>query len=307
MTAGGDPAGLALRDMGADDVPEGLRLCRAAGWNQRAEDWQALLANGLFRVAEREGRVVGTGGAVVYRRRLAWVAMILVDPETRRQGIATRLMEDVLARVREVEVVGLDATPQGALVYAGLGFTDRGGLVRMERPAEAGALRADQDFGPLGADQGFGPLPADHGPGALRPLAAGDVERIASRDRTVFGADRSAVLRWAREQAPEYALGVDAGRGLAGYAFGRHGHRTEHLGPLVADDEETASRLLRGVLAASPGRAFTIDVPDRPEWLERLHVLGFRAQRPFRRMILGQAPTPGDPGPRFALFGPEFG
>jgi len=217
------------------------------------------------------------------------VAMILVDPEARRQGIATRLMQDVLARLGPVAVVGLEATPQGAPVYGGLGFTDRGGFARMERPADAE------------------PVPAEHEPGVPRPLTAADLAALAARDRAVFGADRSAVLAWAREQAPEYAWRLGAGDEPSGYILGRHGHRTEHLGPLVADDKETAACLLTAILAAVPGRAFTIDIPDRPAWRERLRVLGFREQRPFRRMILGNAPSQGDPRQRFAIFGPEFG
>lgn len=281
--------GLVFRDMTPEDVPAGLRLCRLAGWNQRAEDWQALLANGLFRVAVRDATIVGSGGAVVYGRQLAWVAMILVDPEARRQGIATRLMQDVLARLGPVAVVGLDATPQGAPVYGALGFTDRGGFARMERLADAAPVRSERE------------------PAGPSPLTSADLAGLAARDHAVFGADRSAVLTWAREQAPEYAWRIGMSEEPSGYVLGRRGHRTEHLGPLVADDEDASARLLAAVLAAAPGRAFTIDIPDRPAWQERLRGLGFRAQRPFRRMILGDEPSPGDPGRRFASFGPEFG
>src|SRR6266487_4036275 len=96
--------GLVFRDMTPDDVPAGLRLCRLARWNQRAEDWLALLANGFFRVGLRGTAIVGSGGAVVYGGRLAWVAMILVDPDERRHGIATHLMQEILARLKAVEV-----------------------------------------------------------------------------------------------------------------------------------------------------------------------------------------------------------
>src|SRR6266542_3897472 len=209
VTAGGAPAGLVFRDMTPEDVPAVLRLCRLAGWNQRTEDWQPLLANG--------------------------------------------------------------------------------GFARMERPADAEPVRAEQ------------------GPTVPRPLTAPDLVGLAARDGAVFGADRSAVLAWARAQAPEYAWSTGAREEPAGYVLGRHGHRTEHLGPLVADDEETAARLLTAILAAVPGRAFTIDIPDRPAWRERIRILGFREQRPFRRMILGDAPSPGDPRQRFAILGPEFG
>src|SRR5260221_14256981 len=123
MSGGRSASELVLRDMKPEDVPAGLRLCRVAGWNQRADDWQALLANGFFRVAVRDATIVGSGGAVVYGRRLAWVAMILVDPEARRQGIATRLMQDRLAPLKPVPGGGPEGTPQGAPRYRGPGFT----------------------------------------------------------------------------------------------------------------------------------------------------------------------------------------
>jgi hypothetical protein len=194
-------------------------------------------------------------------------------------------VKDVVSRLGHVEVVGLDATPAGAQVYGQLGFTDRGGFARMERPgAQHGAV-----------------------PGGVRPLTDADLAKVGHKDLAVFGADRMPLLRWALALAPGYAWRAGRSRGFGGYVFGRHGHRTEHLGPLVAEDEEMASSLLMAALSASPASVFTVDVPEEPLWLERLQRLGFQLQRTFRRMILGDAPLPGDPRPRFALFGPELG
>jgi GNAT superfamily N-acetyltransferase len=169
--------------MTPEDVGAALSLCRLAGWNQRAEDWQTLLANGVFRVATRDATIHGTGGAVVYGRELAWVAMILVDPGARRQGIATRVMQDVLACLEPVAVVGLDATPQGAAVYGGLGFTDRGGFARMERPVDAEPVRAQPE-----------PVRPEHAPASPRPLTAADLAALSGRDHAVFGADACRAL-----------------------------------------------------------------------------------------------------------------
>jgi GNAT superfamily N-acetyltransferase len=279
-----------LRDMGPRDVASGLRLCRLAQWNQKAEDWQALLANGAFRVATRGEQCVASGGAVRYEQRLAWIAMILVDPAERGRGLATRLVADQLQRLQGFGSVGLDATPQGVAVYTRHGFTDRSGFARMERPADAPAVRSVVDP-------------------AVLPLTVADLDAMAPFDRAVFGADRSAALRWAQAQAPEYAvrLDADASGDASSYLFGRHGHRTEHLGPLVAPHEGAASALLAAVLAAHPGKAFSLDAPERPAWIERLGRLGFKLQRPFRRMILGNGELPGDPEQVLALFGPEFG
>ena len=279
-----------LRDMSARDVASGLRLCRLANWNQQAEDWQALLANGAFRVLTRGDSCVASGGAVRYGRSLAWIAMILVDPAERGRGLATRLVADQLQRLEGFAAVGLDATPQGVAVYTRHGFTDRGGLARLERASDAPEVRPLADAG------------------VVRITASGMAE-ILAHDRGVFGADRGAALRWAQDQAPEYALRLapSVSDGAPCYLFGRHGHRTEHLGPLVASHEGAASALVSAVVAAHPGRAFTLDVPERPAWIERLGRLGFKLQRPFRRMILGNGEVPGDPEQVFAIFGPEFG
>src|SRR5260221_8416486 len=111
MSGGRSASELVLRDMKPEDVPAGLRLCRVAGWNQRAEDWQALLANGFFRVAGRDATIGGSGGALVYGPRPARGAMVLVHPRARRHGIATPLMQGALAPLEPRAGVGLEATP----------------------------------------------------------------------------------------------------------------------------------------------------------------------------------------------------
>src|SRR5262249_16456645 len=123
--------GLAFRDLTPEDVSDGLALCRESGWNQTAADWRMLLETpSLFRGAVADGGVRGSAGAMVYGEALAWVCMVLVSPPFRGQGIATRLVEEVLERLPEVGAVGLDATPDGQSVYARLGFEPMARLAR---------------------------------------------------------------------------------------------------------------------------------------------------------------------------------
>ena len=132
-------------------------------------------------------------------------------------------MEAVLARLGDMALVGLDATPQGRPVYAKLGFAEAGTFLRM------------------GTDGGS----REAADGSAAPLGAGDLEAVLRLDREVFGADRGDVLRWALAQAPAWC--VRDGDRVTAYCFGRVGQHSRHVGPVVASSVESArSRPHRG-------------------------------------------------------------
>ena len=276
---------VALRVMTRADIPDGLRLSGAAGWNQRESDWRLLLEGnpGRFVVAVRDGRVIGSGGAVCYGTSLAWVCMILVDPSERGHGIGTRIVSGVLERLSDMRSVGLDATPFGLGVYTRLGFVETSRLLRMEAPPTSG----EEDESPV------------------RPLAPSDFSSVLALDREVFGADRGEVLRAAAARAPAFVADRDGV--IAGYCFGRDGARSRQIGPVVASDLEIASSLVVTSLVSDLGQPVVVDVPaDRGDWLELLHEFGFEEKRPLVRMFRG-APPVGRPERQWAIFGPEFG
>jgi GNAT superfamily N-acetyltransferase len=283
-----------FRDMVVSDVEAGLRLCRAAGWNQLEGDWRALLESpSLFRVAAREGRVIGTAGAVVYGVELAWVCMVLVDPGERGRGLGTALVEQLLERLASAAAVGLDATPSGQPVYARLGFAPTGELARLECPPSARrtavtAARPASSGGP-------------------RRLLERDLERVLAWDREVFGADRSRVLRRSLSAGPEYAWVLEEDGAPAGYCLGRPGQRAAHVGPVVALEWRKARELVSACLAATPARRVFLDAPADAAWRSELQQLGFVEQRPFTRMYRPCAAVPGRIEHLFAIAGPEFG
>src|SRR5450631_4193814 len=99
-----------LRTMTTEDIAGGLRLCRASGWNQLEEDWQLFVGSpgsgGLL--IERDGDILGTAAYLRYDK-LAWVAMMLVDPAERRAGLGARLLRGALDALTDAPCVGLDA------------------------------------------------------------------------------------------------------------------------------------------------------------------------------------------------------
>ncbi len=94
-----------VRLLRESDIPAALRLKELAQWNQTENDWLRLLRlepNGCF-CATIGDEVVATTTTTTYGHELAWIGMVLVDPEFRRLGIATRLMR--LAFDRLIEAV----------------------------------------------------------------------------------------------------------------------------------------------------------------------------------------------------------
>jgi GNAT superfamily N-acetyltransferase len=274
------------------DLEGGLRLSRASGWNQTIDDWRLLLSlgPGLFRVALRGGEVVASGGAVRYGEALAWICMILVRPDERGHGLGTRVFDEVLERTSalvsagELRAVGLDATPAGRGLYLKHGFQDGPALVRLSAEATASA---------------------EHRPAS--PPAASELDAVLERDRAVFGADRSPVLRALASLAPELTrIAWDGGR-VRGYCFGRHGDHADQLGPVVAEDAIAARDLVGAVLAGPRRRPLILDARALPRWLAALDELGFREQRPLTRMYLGETRPPARPEHELAILGPEFG
>ena len=111
---------LEIRLLFESDIPAAAKLEKAAGWNQTEADWRRLIKlepNGCFAAIEND-QLVGTTTTTTYQGDLAWIGMVLIDPQHRRRGIATRLIETALAYLDgRVAVIKLDATAQGRPVY----------------------------------------------------------------------------------------------------------------------------------------------------------------------------------------------
>jgi GNAT superfamily N-acetyltransferase len=270
------------------DLPRAASLSALVGWNQTAADWALFLRHGTVCVLEDgdAAALAATAATLPYGRDVAWISMVLVRPDRRRQGLATALMRWAVESLREAGLpsIALDATPAGREVYGQLGFRDLWGFSRWALPA---ALPAEPDI-------------------RLRPLQETDWPAVLALDLAAFGAPREALLRDFAARLPAVALVAEGADGIAGALLGRDGVRGPQLGPLLAGDAPTARALLAaGVSVLGPGAV--LDLHDGAlglaDWLAG-H--GAAVQRPFTRMALGEDP-PGDPARIIAVAGPEFG
>ncbi len=243
-----------IRRLEARHVAAAMRLNLAAGWNQTEADWLRLLeleregCFGLF----RDDLLVSTTTVFCYGRKLAWIGMVLTDPEFRGRGYARRLMEHALAFVeaRGVEWIKLDATAMGRPLYQKLGFEDEG-------PVERWAAVAP----------------------AVTRSCAGEYRPDPVLDARAFGADRSrllARLAW----GPAAAI-----RGL-GFAFARPGSLAAYFGPCVARSAEAACNLLQWFLERHAGQPVFWDLlPANEAAVALARQFGFERRRELVRMV----------------------
>ena len=282
-----------IRVMNERDLPAGLRLNTLAGWNQTAADWHRFLEqspNGCF-VMEQDGTVVGTATTIDYERRFAWIGMVLVDPEFRKQGIGTQLLTKAIEHLdgRHIATMKLDATPQGKPLYAKLGFVTEYEIERwiLNRPGHSNSSV---------------PPPSPTG------VTAESLQQIFRLDRELFGADRSVLLRSLQQQFPEFALAVSDEESLQSYCFGRHGLFADHLGPWMARGHAVAETLVRSFLRQSSRETIIVDcLKANSVALGLLPSLGFTFSRPLTRMVRGPNAYAGQPDLLCAILGPEFG
>lgn len=131
---------------------------------------------------------------------------------------------------------------------------------------------------------------------------------IIKLDLPVFGADRKFILCHLSKNFPEYCFYNIKNNIINSYCLGRSGSNFEHIGPVIADNEEEALNLISKALENCQGKQVIIDIfEEKATWFSMLKELGFQIQRPFIRMHLGELKHPGEPDKQFAIAGPELG
>ena len=276
-----------IRLLFESDITAAMQLKDAAGWNQTEEDWRRLLAlesNGCF-AAVKQGRLVGTTTTTTYGNDLAWIGMVLVDPQERRQGIARRLMSVAMDYLNgKVATVKLDATAQGKPVYEKFGFQVESRVERWRGTMKVGGAET--------------PNVLDHE--AIRELLA--------LDRVAFTADRSKLIEKLIDDAclPPVLLRAPDGT-LSGYALARRGTNGYYVGPVVAKAPQHTESLLDQILSKLPGHRVYIDFNTKcSAGASVLFDRGFVKERDLIRMSAGTRAEKTSPLV-IAIAGPEIG
>ena len=280
---------LHIRPMTAADVATGMQFKSLAGWNQIGQDWQRFLSlspGGCF-VAEIDREPAGTVVTVTFGGVCGWVAMVLVPPARRRQGIGTAMLRHGIAHLQAsgVDTIKLDATPMGRNVYLPLGFRDEYALERREGAGQACRWTS------------------------VRAMRDSDLEDVIAFDTPFYGICRDDLLRHLhRDSGGLCGIFPGNGRGIEGYVMVRPGSNAFQIGPLVAAHEPAGRGLFCWALDRLVGEPVFFDVPlVNSDGTALAEEFGFSVQRGFTRMYLGGEPFSGRPRQVYATSGPEKG
>lgn len=279
-----------IRLLDESHLASAMQLTELANWNQTRRDWQRLLEldpQGSF-AAWLDGRVIGTLTTASYGAELGWIGMVIVEPEYRRRGIATRLMCRALEYFQQIGIttIKLDATAAGRFVYESLGFTTESLVERWEGVARQSPTKS---------------LPI------IEEKVMREVERI---DREAYGADRARLLASLITDSCVTPLFVPelSGGQLQGYGLARRGRNAFYVGPVIATDALSALALCDGVLKQLSGKKVYLDLnPQFKMNSQALAERGFVKQRELIRMRYGKELSAGAPNLIFAIAAPEIG
>ena len=215
----------------------------AEGWDPGLDDGERFLAadrDAFIGVEGADGEVAGTVSCALYGDGYAFIGFYIVREDLRGRGIGTQVFALALERAAG-RAIGLDGVLEQEALYASLGF----------EPAHRSARWAGTGI-------------AGPAPDGLVALDAVALAELAAYDRPVFGAPREAFLgAWTSGRPAGHALAARTDDGtLRGYAVLRPTAGGAKVGPLFADDPDTAERLLAGLRAAAgPETTVFLDVP----------------------------------------------
>jgi GNAT superfamily N-acetyltransferase len=277
-----------IRLLFESDIPAAMKLKEAAGWNQTEDDWRRLISlepAGCF-AAIRDHELVGTTTTTTYKDQLAWVGMVLVDPQNRRQGIATRLMETALDYLRgRVATVKLDATAQGKPVYERFGFEVESLVERWVGTIKGSSII--QNYGILNPDTLY---------------------ELLDLDRRAFNADRSMLIQSLINDSNFLPVVKKSADGkLTGYALARPGTRANYLGPICVTQASDVESLIDEMLRRMGANRVYIDFNrECGTGTSVLSARGFVKERDLIRMTSGERGQKTSPFV-VAIAGPEIG
>lgn len=237
-----DADNFTVRRMKRAEMDLAVDWAAAEGWNPGLHDAKIFYSwdgKGFFTAASG-GEPLGFISAVAYGENYGFVGFFVVKPELRGHRIGVELGRAALARL-DGRNIGIDGVLNKVKNYQAFGFKmahKNSRYMGENRRPQASADVTDIKQAPLSA--------------------------VLEYDAECFGQPRVKFVKsWIAQPASFGATVLAGGGKLGGYAMARKCRDGYKIGPLFADDETLAARLLDALLARLPeGEKYFLDVPE---------------------------------------------
>jgi predicted N-acetyltransferase YhbS len=229
--------------MAIADVDFATALTHQAGWASESQDvFRAFLAHdpsGCF-IAEAGEEKAGVCIATKYARH-GFIGELIVSKHLRLLGIGLLLFEKALDHLLAagVENICLDGDLNAVSYYEKMGFRKLCRSLRF-RGKFKGKKHAH-----------------------VRPLQAGELDRLCAMDKELFGDDRGFFLRWRAEKFPRLCLVAEREGRINGWIMARPGDGVLAVGPWAALDPADAVPLLEHLASEHGSEFFRLGVLEK--------------------------------------------
>ncbi|OGV58205.1 MAG: GNAT family N-acetyltransferase [Lentisphaerae bacterium GWF2_52_8] len=263
-------SGLILRKMNFLELDLAIEWAAREGWNPGLHDAGCFYSadpNGFF-IGILNGEPVGCISAVAYDDNFGFIGFFIVRPDMRGHSVGLELGHVATAYLGKRNI-GLDGVENKVKNYQSYGFKPAYKNIRFKGVAKAappvrGIVKA-----------------------STLPLS-----EICVYDRNFFPAHRERFLsEWLRQPGATALAALSAQEKLCGYGLVRPCREGFKIGPLFAEDLDTARRLLASLSSCLPhGASFFLDIPSVNADAELL-VSEYKMSPVFRTMrMYSQAP-----------------
>lgn len=229
-----------VRPMMRDELALALDWAAAEGWNPGlfdAESFYQADPHGFF-LGELAGKPIACISAVAYDAHFGFLGLYIVKPAFRGQGFGQQMWKVALDYLGTERVIGLDSV-----------------LAQQENYEKSGFQFAYRHL----RHEGIG---GESLPDGAINLKTVPFEMLLAYDRQRFPAKREPFLRAWLTQPDSVGWGFLTQERLTGYGVIRPCRTGFKIGPLFADSEEIARKLLQALLAQAPNAPVFFDTPE---------------------------------------------
>jgi len=230
-----------VRPLAQNELNIVLEWAAAEGWNPSKYDAACYYKADPrgFLLGELDGEPISCISAVVYDDNFGFIAFYIVRPEYRGQGYGSQILQAAFVHLGQ-RCVGLDSVLAQRENYQKVGFQPAHRIVRYQGQGFTGHLTG------------------------CRSVALDNFDRsaVSAYEKTLFAPSRPEFLEGLLSQPKSTALGIITAGRLAGYGVIRLCGNGYKIGPLFADDEESAADLLLALAAQAGEKPVFLDTPE---------------------------------------------